>query len=66
MLDDNRLCPRCGQPVHGSRSMRINPEAPGPVELIRRWFAGDFTALGAIAILGLCVLVVLIGLGLAL
>lgn len=47
-------------------SMTANPEAPGPVELIRRWFAGDFTPLGAIAIVGLCVLIVLVGLTLAL
>ena len=46
--------------------MRIDPSAPGALELIRYWFTGEFSVLGAIAIVGLCVLVVLIGLGLAL
>jgi hypothetical protein len=67
VVEDNRVCPHCGQPMYrAARSMRMDPSAPGAPELIRRWFAGDFTLLGGIAIFGLCVLIVLVALVLAL
>ena len=67
MLEDDHFCPHCGGRLyHRRRTMTVDPEAPGPLELICRWFAGEFTVLGAIAITGFCVLLVLIGLGLAL